>query len=43
MAPKAIKPDIEGYAFSFYSNENNEPMHVRVRKGVGIVNTGWSR
>ncbi|MBK9275281.1 MAG: DUF4160 domain-containing protein [Flavobacteriales bacterium] len=37
MAPKAIKPDIEGYAFHFYSNENNEPMHVHVRKGDGLV------
>ena len=37
MAPKAIKPDIEGYAFYFFSNENNEPMHVHVRKGDGIV------
>lgn len=35
MAPKAIKPDIEGYAFYFFSNENNEPMHVR--KGDGLV------
>lgn len=37
MAPKAIKPDIEGYAFYFFSNENNEPMHVHVRKGDGLV------
>jgi hypothetical protein len=37
MAPKAIKPDVEGYAFYFFSNENNEPMHVHVRKGDGMV------
>jgi hypothetical protein len=37
MAPKAIKPDIEGYAFYFFSNENNEPMHVHVPKGDGLV------
>ena len=37
MAPKAIKPDIEGYAFYFFSNENKEPMHVHVRKGDGLV------
>lgn len=37
MAPKAIKPDIEGYAFYFFSNENSEPMHVHVRKGDGLV------
>jgi hypothetical protein len=37
MAPKAIKPDIEGYAFYFFSNENKEPSHVHVRKGDGLV------
>ena len=37
MAPKAIKPDIEGFAFYFFSNENNEPRHVHVRKGDGLV------
>ena len=37
MAPKAIKPDIQGYAFYFFSNENNEPRHVHVRKGDGLV------
>jgi hypothetical protein len=37
MAPKAIKPDIEGYAFYFFSNENNEPRHVHVRKGNGML------
>lgn len=37
MAPKAIKPDIEGFAFYFFSNENTEPMHVHVRKGDGLV------
>jgi hypothetical protein len=37
MAPKALKPDIEGFAFHFYSNENKEPMHVHVRKGDGMV------
>lgn len=37
MAPKAIKPNIEGYAFYFFSNENNEPAHVHVRKGDGLV------
>lgn len=37
MAPKAIKPDIEGYALHFFSNENNEPMHVHVRKGDGMA------
>ncbi len=37
MAAKALKPDIEGFAFYFYSNENNEPMHVHVRKGSGML------
>ena len=37
MAPQAIKPRIEGYSFYFYSNENNEPRHVHVRKGSGMV------
>ncbi|MBL7951885.1 MAG: DUF4160 domain-containing protein [Flavobacteriales bacterium] len=37
MAPKALKPDIEGFAFYFYSNENSEPRHVHVRKGNGMV------
>ncbi|MCB0759234.1 MAG: DUF4160 domain-containing protein [Flavobacteriales bacterium] len=42
MAPKAIKPNIEGYAFYFFSNENNEPAHVHVRKGDGWSSTGWN-
>ncbi len=37
MAPKAINPNIEGYAFYFFINENNEPAHVHVRKGSGLV------
>lgn len=37
MAPKAIKPDIEGYAFYFFGNENNEPRQVHVCKGDGMV------
>ena len=37
MSPKAIKPDIEVYAFYFFSNENNEPMHVHLKKGDGMV------
>ncbi|MCB0780933.1 MAG: DUF4160 domain-containing protein [Flavobacteriales bacterium] len=37
MAPKAIKPDIEGFAFYFFSNENREPRHVHVRKGDGLL------
>lgn len=37
MTPKAIKPDIEGYAFYFFSNENDEPMHVHIRKGNGLL------
>lgn len=32
--PKAVD-DIEGYKFSFYSNEGSEPPHVHVRKGRG--------
>lgn len=28
---KAID-DIEGYKFSFYSNEGNEPPHIHVKK-----------
>ena len=33
--PKAI-PDIEGFKFSFWSNENDEPIHVHVYKtGAG--------
>ena len=27
--------EIEGYKFKFYSNENNEQVHVHVRKGSG--------
>jgi Domain of unknown function (DUF4160) len=26
---------LEGYRFFFYSNENNEPPHIHVRKGNG--------
>jgi len=37
MAPKVIKNRIEGFAFYFFSNENNEPMHVHVRKGDGMA------
>lgn len=33
--PKAI-PDIEGFKFSFWSNESDEPIHVHVYKaGAG--------
>jgi len=32
--PKAID-DIDGYKFSFFSNEGNEPPHVHVKKGGG--------
>ncbi len=28
---------IEGYVFSFYSNEGNEPLHVHVRKAGGFA------
>lgn len=28
---------IEGYVFSFYSNEGNEPVHVHVRKAGGFA------
>ena len=28
---------IEGYVFSFYSNEGNEPIHVHVRKAGGFA------
>lgn len=34
MSPKAIG-DIEGYRFSFFSNEGSEPPHVHVYKGNG--------
>jgi uncharacterized protein DUF4160 len=35
VMPKAI-PDIEGFKFSFCSNENDEPIHVHVYKaGAG--------
>jgi hypothetical protein len=27
----------EGYVFFFYANENNEPMHVHVRKAGGFA------
>lgn len=37
MAPQAIKPRIEGFSFYFFSNENNEPRHVHVRKGDGMA------
>ena len=38
-----------GFRFFFYSNENNEPAHIHVRKGSGegkiwlepIVQTAW--
>ena len=30
--PRAIE-DIEGYRFSFWSNEGREPIHVHVEKG----------
>jgi len=26
---------IDGYRFFFYSNENNEPVHIHVEKGEG--------
>lgn len=32
MAPKVIQTPIEGFSFYFYSNENNEPIHVHARK-----------
>lgn len=28
---------IEGYVFSFYSNEGDEPIHVHVRKAGGFA------
>ena len=35
LMPKAI-PDIEGFKFSFWSNEHDEPIHVHVYKaGAG--------
>ena len=34
MSPRAIN-DIEGFAFSFFSNEGFEPAHVHVTKGDG--------
>jgi hypothetical protein len=35
LMPKAI-PDIEGFKFSFWSNERDEPIHVHVYKaGAG--------
>jgi len=37
MAPKVIKNRIEGFAFYFFSNENNELMHVHVRKVDGMA------
>jgi hypothetical protein len=37
MAPQAIKPPIEGFSFYFFSNENQEPRHVHVRKGDGML------
>lgn len=27
----------EGYVFSFYSNEGNEPLHIHVRKAGGFA------
>ncbi len=29
--------EIEGYKFRFYSNENNEQVHVHVTKGSGTM------
>lgn len=34
MSPRAIG-DVEGYKFSFFSNEGFEPPHVHVTKGDG--------
>jgi hypothetical protein len=34
MSPRAIS-DLEGFAFSFFSNEGFEPPHVHVTKGDG--------
>jgi hypothetical protein len=35
VMPKAV-PDIEGFKFSFWSNESDEPVHVHVYKaGAG--------
>ena len=31
--PKLL--EVNGYKFSFYSNENNEPAHVHISKGNG--------
>lgn len=28
---------VEGYVFFFYSNENDEPMHVHVRRAGGFA------
>jgi len=33
----------EGYVFSFYSNEGNEPLHIHVRRAAAdSPNSGWS-
>lgn len=35
---------VKGYRFFFYSNENNEPMHVHIlRKEMQIVRFGRNR
>jgi len=42
---------LDGYRFFFYSNENNEPAHVHVRKGDGegkiwiepVLEIAWMR
>ncbi len=31
--PKVL--EINGYKFSFYSNENQEPAHIHINKGTG--------
>ena len=48
--PKAI-PDIEGFKFSFWSNENDEPIHIHVFKGGAAakfwiqseIRLGWNK
>jgi hypothetical protein len=41
LMPKAI-PDIEGFKFSFWSNENDEPIHVHVYKAGAGQSSGFN-
>ena len=35
---------LEGYVFSFYSNEGNNPLHVHMfGKPADLPNSSWSR